>query len=180
MTRVTYKPSPIGDAECHGEAGRWTLVLVRELRHPPEKVWAALTDPDQLIEWAPYAADRNLDGVGDVTLTMISRNATQELQATVTRAERPWRLEYTWGGDLLRWQLEAIESGTRLTLRHTVSDEVSVAKATAGWHICLDVAEHLLDGDPIGPIRGEDAMDHGWQELHDAYAARLGVDSTMS
>jgi hypothetical protein len=35
------------------------------------------------------------------------------------------------------------------------------------------VAEHLLDGDPIGPIRGQDAMDHGWQELHDAYLKRM-------
>jgi uncharacterized protein YndB with AHSA1/START domain len=180
MTRAMYRPSPIGDADCHAEAGRWTLVLVRELRHPPEKVWAALTDPEQLIEWAPYTADRDLDGVGEATLTMITRDATQDLEASVTRAERPRRLEYTWGDDLLRWELEAIEPGTRLTLRHTVSEEGAVPMATAGWHICIDVLEHLLDGDPIGAIRGEDAMDHGWQELHDAYAARLGVDNPMS
>jgi hypothetical protein len=43
----------------------------------------------------------------------------------------------------------------------------------AGWHLCLDVAERMLDGEPIGPIRGQDAMNHGWQELHDAYAERL-------
>ena len=174
MNRAIFKPSPPGDAECHADGGRWTLVFVRELRHPPEKVWEALTDPAQLIEWAPFAADRNLDTPGDATLTMIDRDATEDLEASVTRAERPHRLEYTWGTDLLRWELEATDAGTRLTLHHTVGDQVWVPKATAGWHLCLDVLEHLLDGDPVGPIRGQDAMDFGWQELHDAYAARLG------
>jgi hypothetical protein len=49
-------------------------------------------------------------------------------------------------------------------------------KVAAGWHLCLDVAERLLDGRPIGPIRGEDARNHGWEELHDAYAEKLERD----
>ena len=48
-----------------------------------------------------------------------------------------------------------------------------VPKVAAGWHICLVVAERLLDGHPIGPIVGENAMRFGWQALHDAYAERL-------
>ena len=39
----------------------------------------------------------------------------------------------------------------------------------------LDVAERLLDGDPVGPIRGEDAKNYGWDRLHDAYAETLGT-----
>jgi hypothetical protein len=50
-----------------------------------------------------------------------------------------------------------------------------VPKVAAGWHLCLLVAEHLLDGQPIGPIRGTDARNYGWDELHDAYAAKLGI-----
>jgi hypothetical protein len=45
----------------------------------------------------------------------------------------------------------------------------------AGWHLCLDVAEHLLDGQPIGPIRGQDALNYGWDELNDGYAKKLGI-----
>jgi hypothetical protein len=48
-------------------------------------------------------------------------------------------------------------------------------KLAAGWHLCLDVAEQLMDGAPTTPIRGDEAMEHGWQELHDAYAERLGI-----
>jgi uncharacterized protein YndB with AHSA1/START domain len=162
-------------AEHHAETDGWTLVFVRELRHPPEKVWAALTDRAQVGEWAPFTSDRDLNTPGDATLTMIDGDVSEELRAQVVRAERPNLLEYSWGDDLLRWELSATESGTELTLRHTIADREFLAKAAAGWHLCLDVMEHLLDGAPIGPIRGRDAMNHGWEELHEAYAADLGI-----
>ena len=47
-----YAPGAAFGAEVKKEGDKWTLVLVRDLRHPPEKVWKALTDPEQLREWA--------------------------------------------------------------------------------------------------------------------------------
>jgi Activator of Hsp90 ATPase homolog 1-like protein len=94
----------------------------------------------------------------------------------VTRAEAPSLLEYSWGSDNLRWELAAEGDGTRLTLRHAVEDEDWVPKVAAGWHLCLVVAERLLDGDRIEPIRGDDAMNYGWGELHDAYADELDIE----
>ncbi len=67
-----------------------------------------------------------------------------------------------------------------MTLRHTVSDLDWVPKVAAGWHICLAVAARLLDGDPAAPIVGEKARNHGWDDLHDAYAEELGVAGTAS
>jgi hypothetical protein len=96
-----------------------------------------------------------------------------DLPASVRRAEPPTLLEYTWGKDLLRWELAVTDAGTRLTLRHTVEDRDWLPKVAAGWHLCLVVAEHLLDGAPIGAIRGEDAKNYGWEGLHDAYAEKL-------
>ena len=58
--REKYAPGPAAGAEVQKDGEKWTLVLVRELRHPPAKVWQALTDPAQLSEWAPFDADRNL------------------------------------------------------------------------------------------------------------------------
>jgi uncharacterized protein YndB with AHSA1/START domain len=179
MNRSTFQPGPLADVDSSAaEDGRWTLVFVRDLRHSPEKVWAALTEPSQLREWSPYTADRNLDAVGDATLTMIDGDTTEDLAAIVTLADAPTVLEYTLGRDLLRWELAAIESGTRLTLRHTVEDRDWVPKVAAGWHICLDVAELMLDGRPIGPIRGNDARNHGWDELNEAYAEKLSIPAT--
>lgn len=175
MSRPTFQPSPLAEAECRGDGDRWTLVFVRLLRHPPERVWAALTDPVQLRAWAPYTADRDLGSVGDATVTMIDGEVSEDLPASVTRTERPRLLEYTLGTDLLRWELAAFDTGTRLTLEHTVGDREWVPKVAAGWHLCLDVAEHLLDGKAIGPIRGEDARNYGWEQLHDAYAEKLAA-----
>jgi uncharacterized protein YndB with AHSA1/START domain len=177
MPRTPFEPGPLAEVACQPSGDRWTLVFVRVLRHPPTKVWAALTDPAQLREWSPYTAERNLGTTGHAVLTMIDGDTSEDFEARVSRAEHPRLLEYTWGTDLLQWQLEAVESGTRLTLRHTIADCEWLPKVAAGWHICLAVAEHLLDGHPVGPIVGEAARDHGWEDLHDAYAATLGIAS---
>jgi uncharacterized protein YndB with AHSA1/START domain len=168
-----FDPGPLADVDAEPAADRWTLVLVRELRHLPEKVWIALTDPAQLEAWAPYIADRDLGTVGEATLTMVDGDTREDIPVTVLRADPPRLLEHTWGPDLLRWELEPTGTGTRLTLRHTVADKDLVAKVAAGWHLCLVVAERLLDGHPIPPIRGEAAKDFGWEGLRDAYEDRL-------
>jgi hypothetical protein len=86
-------------------------------------------------------------------------------------------LEYTWGDDVVRWELARSGDGTRLTLRHAVGQRDLLAKVAAGWHLCLLVAEHLMDGQAVGPIRGEDAKRHGWDALHDAYAQELDAET---
>jgi uncharacterized protein YndB with AHSA1/START domain len=169
-----FEPSAPAEVERRADGDRWTLVFVRVLRHAPERVWAALTEPAQLGAWAPFTADRDLGRTGNATLTMIDGDVTEDLPASVRRAEPPTLLEYTWGTDLVRWRLEPVDAGTRLTLEHTLHDRDWVPKVAAGWHLCLDVAERLLDGDPVGPIRGEDAKNHGWDRLRDAYAEGLG------
>ncbi len=171
-------PGPLADVSVQQAGEKWTVVFVRELRHPPERVWAALTDADQLGEWAPFVADHDLDGPGDVTLTMIDGDTSMALASSVRRAEPPTLLEYLWDTDVLRWELEPTLSGTRLTLSHTLDDKEMGPKVAAGWQLCLVVAERLMDGDPVGVIRGRDAMDHGWERLRDAYAERLGIPVT--
>jgi uncharacterized protein YndB with AHSA1/START domain len=163
---------------CEPEGERWTLVFVRDLRHPPERVWTALTDPEQLSAWAPYTADRSLAQPGDATLTMFAGTPDAEdqaLPASVTRADPPRLLEHSFGEDLLRWELEPADAGTRLTLGHTLTDRDWAPAVAAGWHLCFDVAERLLDGRPVPPIRGEAAKQHGWDALRDRYADRLDV-----
>jgi uncharacterized protein YndB with AHSA1/START domain len=157
------------DVTVVGEADQWTLIFVRELRHSPERVWTALTDPAEIDQWAPYAASRPLAETGDATLTMVDGSERTDLPAVVITAEEPRLLEFTWGEDRLRWELEPTAAGTRLTLRHTSPHAGIEAMVAAGWHICVDVLAKLLDGEPVGVIRGHDAMDHGWEELRAKY-----------
>ena len=72
-SREKYAPGAAAGAEVRKEGDTWTLVLVRELRHSPTKVWQALTDPAQLREWAPFDADRNLGATGPVKLSCLIR-----------------------------------------------------------------------------------------------------------
>lgn len=177
MAEPTYQPGAPASVHAERDGDRWTLVFVRDLRHAPANVWSALTDPEQLRAWAPFDADRDLGRTGAAQLTMASARggtaASAPMQITVHRAEAERLLEYDWGGDRLRWELDAIPGGTRLTLRHTVSDRGMLSKVAAGWHICVDVAERSLDGKPVGRIVAEDAMEHGWQRLNDAYGKKL-------
>ena len=176
MTTKDFDPGPLGDARVEpAEDGGWTLILVRELRHPRAAVWTALTDPAQVDRWAPFAAARDLGVRGETTVTVIDGDTRVDVPATVLRAEEPSVLEYTWGGDLLRWELEPAGAGTRLTLRHRLSDPDTRAMVAAGWHICLGVLDRLLAGDPVGAIRGREAMDHGWEKLRDGYAERFAA-----
>jgi uncharacterized protein YndB with AHSA1/START domain len=176
MNTTRFDPGPAGQVDCQPSDDRWTLVFVREFKHPPGKVWAALTEQAQLREWAPFVPDRSLDKTGDATLTMIDGDRSEDLPATVLRAEPPTLLEYMWGDDLLRWELASTDAGTRLTLRHTVESQDWMPKVAAGWHICLAVAERLIDGQPVGPIVGERAREYGWDALADAYAKALGIE----
>jgi uncharacterized protein YndB with AHSA1/START domain len=175
MSKADFEPGPLAEIDCQQEDDRWTLVLVRDLAHPPEKVWTTITTPEQLSQWAPYTANRDLTSTGDAVLTMIDGAESAEIPVRVTRVEPPTLIEHTWGGDVLRWELAPTETGTRLTLRHTVNEQDLVPKMAAGWHLCLVVAEHLLDGRPIPPIRAEDALNYGWEGLRDAYAKELGI-----
>ena len=176
MNRDQYQPGDPADVRADRNGERWTLVFTRELRHDPEAVWVALTDPRDLREWAPFDADRNLGVPGDAVLTMAGGVGDEQTSAHVRIADRPRLLEYTWDADLLRWELEPTAKGTRLTLRHTTNREWT-ARVAAGWHICIDVMERYLDGDPIGRIVADEAKQHGWGRLNDAYAAQLGIEN---
>jgi len=179
----TYTPGPASGARIqkdrgqHGEE-KWTLVLVRELRHSPEKVWEAITDPAHLREWAPFDADGNLGTAGaTVNLTTVGAPAPRITETTVTRADAPHALEYKWGGFDMRWELEALGSGTRLTLWTNIGHRF-IAMGAAGWHVCFDVLDRLLSGTPIGRIAGPKAMNFpGWQRLHAEYAKQFGIEA---
>jgi uncharacterized protein YndB with AHSA1/START domain len=173
-SRENYKPGPAKGAEVRKDGENWTLVLVRELRHPPTKVWKALTDPAHLREWAPFDADGSLASVGSVKLTTVGAPTPIVSETRVRRADAPKLLEYNWGDKDLRWELEPLGDGTRLTLWHNI-ERPYISMGAAGWHICFDVLEQLLAGEPLGRIVGGEAMKFDWPRLNTEYAKQFGV-----
>jgi uncharacterized protein YndB with AHSA1/START domain len=173
-SREQYTPGAASGAEVRKDGEKWTLVLVRDLSHPPAKVWKALTDPADLREWAPFDSDRNLGTVGTATLSTVGAPTPQVSETQVKRADAPRVLEFSWGGQDIRWELEPLTGGgTRLTLWHSI-DRRFIAMGAAGWHICLDVLERHLDGQPIGRMVGVEVMKfNGWQRLNAEYAKQF-------
>ena len=171
IDREQYTPGTANVARIQKDGEKWTLILVKELRHSPEKVWEAITDPVHLREWAPFDADGSLGAVGaTVKLTWVGTARTTKTK--VTQAIPLKLLEY---GNI-RWELEAFGGGTRLTLWHSI-DRRFIAWGAAGWHICFDVLDRLLAGKPIGRMAGSEA-EHldGWRRLTADYARQFGVE----
>jgi len=166
-----YAPGPASQAQVQKNGEKWTLILVRELLHAPDLVWDALTDPAQLREWAPFEADGNLDTPGEtVHLTWSGTGHVSE--TTVTRAERPRVLEFYD----IRFELDPLGTGSRLTIWHSI-DRRYISWGAAGWHICFDVLDRLLAGDPIGRLAGASAMQLAdWKRLTAEYAKQFAAE----
>src|SRR5581483_5478449 len=97
--QARYTPGPAHGAQVRKGGDKWTLILIRDLPHPPERVWQALTDPAQLREWAPFDADKSLATAGaTVKLTTVGAPMLHVSETTVRRADAPRTLEYEWGG----------------------------------------------------------------------------------
>src|SRR5580658_8714536 len=109
IEREQYTPGPASGAQVRKDGKKWTLILVRELRHSPEKVWQALTDPAHLREWAPFVTDGSLGTAGS-TVNITWMGTPAPLKTTVMRADAPRVLEYSD----MRWELEESGGGTRL------------------------------------------------------------------
>jgi len=176
-SRECYEPGPAGGAEIHKDGERWTLVVVRDLRHPPDKVWRAITEPEHLRAWAPFDSDRSLGAMGTAQLSTVGTPTPHITETQVKRAEAPKVLQYSWGGNDMRWGLEPLAGGgTRLTLWHNI-DRGFISMGAAGWHICLDVLDRFLAGRPIGRLVGPDALKFGgWQRLNAEYAKQFGIE----
>lgn len=96
-----------------------------DLRHPPEKVWRALTDPVLLAEWLLPVLDRELQlepGAGFTFKTQPYPGWDGTVNCRFLEIERHRRLSYTWVvGDMeldtvVTFALEPTASGTRLSL----------------------------------------------------------------
>jgi predicted 3-demethylubiquinone-9 3-methyltransferase (glyoxalase superfamily)/uncharacterized protein YndB with AHSA1/START domain len=143
--------------------GRPTLRFERLLDHPPDRVWLALTQLDQLRRWhpSPFELERRVGG----TVSFLPPEGNAFGDGDVTAYEPSRLLAYSWGEDHLRWELEPRDGGTRLVLTHTFDDRLKAARDAAGWDLCLDALATSIAHveDPLSP--GESAIPAGWSRV---------------
>jgi uncharacterized protein YndB with AHSA1/START domain len=143
------------------DGARPSVRLERHLPDPPPVVWRAITAPEQLRSWFPcdveVAGGRWEPGAA-LTFSFAEHGFDMTLTGEVLAVDEPHALAFTWGEELLRFELSAADGGTRLVL----IDELPAghaARNAAGWDVCLDRLGGL-DPDP-----------DAWQALFEGYVA---------
>lgn len=152
---------------------RARLEYRRHLDHAPERVWQALSDPGELAAWFPTT----IDGAREAGAALTFRFEHIELDpmhGEMLRFEPPSMLEFTWGGDLLRFELEPDGDGTVMTFSVTFEELGKATRDGAGWHQSLDALERLLAGE-----RSREYDAGHWRTLRDNYAERFGPEASV-
>jgi uncharacterized protein YndB with AHSA1/START domain len=151
--------------------GRWQLRFTRRLKHPPAKVWRALTEPEHLSAWFPTAIEGER-AAGARLRFVFPNDEAPPTDGEMVAYEPPSLLEFRWGEELLRFELRPDGDGSVLTFVNTFDELGKAARDAAGWHTCLDLLERELDGERPPWAPGE-----RWKEVHPSYVERFGPEA---
>lgn len=157
--------------------GRQAVRYERVYAHAPERVWLALTEPESIKAWFPTSIEGLKEAVahkraGAKLKFTFQDNDGPPLAGELKVCEPPRVLEYTWGDELLRFELSEAGGGqhTKLVFFATFSERSQAPRDATGWHFCLDNLEHKLDGEKpqaVGPA---------FTEVSAQYLKKLGSD----
>lgn len=136
------------DGTLIDRGGTAVLVLERRYPHPPELVWRAVTEPAELAHWFPAEVELRLEPGAPITFRMADED--DATTGEVLEVDPPLRFAFRWDTDVLRIDLAADGTGTRLTFTHELGGgaiaRLGAARNAAGWDACLAALEARLDG----------------------------------
>lgn len=147
MNRSPGEEPPISGA-LDAIDGRPALCFERRLAHSVERVWRAITEPEEMRHWFP--------------------GSTWE----VTQSEPPRLLVGSWYGDTLRFELTPDGDSCVLVFTHAFAEREKAARDAAGWESCFVRLDALLAGEPMSEA---DSL-KSWPDMHERYAKSFGVD----
>ena len=145
--------------------GRAALRFERHRAHPVQRVWRAIVVPAELERWFPAAA-------GDWTPEAGKTFAVGGQTGKVTALEAPHLIEWTFAGQLFRFELTAEQDGCALVFTHVFGDRAVAAQTAAGWECYFDRLSAHLAGGHLSQERAHEPIG----ERHEHYAARFGID----
>ena len=124
-----------------------SVVVERELPHPPDKVWRALTQRHLLEEWLMASDFEPVVGKG-----FSFRADWGSVEGQVLAVEPNRSLSYSWEAmglqSVVTWTLAPAGQGTRLRMEQVgfrPDQEQAYRGATAGWPRFLDALGRVLD-----------------------------------
>jgi uncharacterized protein YndB with AHSA1/START domain len=124
-----------------------SVVVEREIHHPPEKIWRALTQPHLIEEWL---MKNDFKPVVDHRFNLSADWGTVDCQVRTVEPNKT--LSYTWDTKDLRsvvtWTLTPTGTGTTLRMEQSGfrPDQRSYYQgARAGWPRFLAALEQVLE-----------------------------------
>lgn len=124
-----------------------TVVVERDLAHPPGRVWRALTQPHLMAEWLLKS-----DFAPVVDRPFRFETGFGGIDCKVLSIEEGVSLAYSWDAlgleSTVTWTLEPTAKGTRLRMEQTgfrPDQEQAFRGATAGWHRFFESLEATLE-----------------------------------
>jgi uncharacterized protein YndB with AHSA1/START domain len=130
-----------------------TLTIERDLPHPPEKVWRALTQSALIADW--LMANDFAPQVGHKfnfrSTPMPNWNGVVDCQVLIVEPEK--RLSYTWGSlgleSVVTFTLTPTATGTHLRMEQSgfkSEEDNNYRGANYGWQRFLTNLERVLAG----------------------------------
>lgn len=123
-----------------------SVVIERELPHPPEKIWRALTQPHLIEEWL---MTNDFEPVVGHNFSFRADWGSVDCQVKAVEPNRT--LAYTWGAfgqdTLVTWTLTPANAGTHLRMEQSgfgPDHQRAYHGAKAGWPRFLAALEQVL------------------------------------
>lgn len=129
------------------------LLFKRHLPHSVDRVWAAITNSEDLSQWFPCQLEIEPREGGLVTFTF---EGEPPEESRVAEFDPPHVIAYVWSGEHLRWTIEPDGDGSILRLSNTIIDPDWMPRTAAGWDTCIEVLRAVLAGEPFDHITGPD------------------------
>ena len=146
---------------------RPALRFERRLAHPVERVWRAISEPEELRRWYPGVPNWDLEPGATFT------NEQGQAGGQLTEVEAFRVLAYTWGPEQFRFELRPEDDATQLVFTHVFDDRALAAQHAAGWEVYFNRLEAHLTG---GFLSEEDAHER-ITHLQVRYAERFDLES---
>jgi uncharacterized protein YndB with AHSA1/START domain len=123
-----------------------SVVVEREIAHPPEKIWRALTQPHLIEEWLMKSEFKPVVGH-----RFDFRADWGSVDCEVLAVEPNRTLSYTWGAygleSVVTWTLTPTDTGTRLRMEQIgfrPDQEQAYQGAKHGWNRFFGNLEQVL------------------------------------
>jgi uncharacterized protein YndB with AHSA1/START domain len=132
-----------------------TLVIEREMPHPPEKIWRALTQGPLIEEWLMANDFQPRVGHAFKFRSKPVPGWDGIIDAEVLLVEPHKTLSYTWGSMGLKtvvlWTLHATKTGTLLRMEQSgfrSDNDANYKGATYGWQRFIGNLEKVVANNP--------------------------------